>query len=182
MATSVSPTATSTHHTRGFPHTHSYPNSNLQPFVLSFPISCHRSSPSPIRFHPPSLPPRTASLRRRASAPSPPPPPESDPPPQNDPVPLTGTVSYCFYMCLELVQLLLLVFCWLNSLHWFDELYGLRVFYLFIHFNVEFDSNMSCYLTQVKMFKVSSSIWLQGKSTVSPLFFPPFYRQTRHAL
>ncbi|RVW84405.1 hypothetical protein CK203_040657 [Vitis vinifera] len=93
MATSVSPTATSTHHTRGFPHTHSCPNSNLQPFVLSFPISCHRSSPSPIRFHPPSLPPRTASLRRRASTPSPPPPPESDPPPQNDPVPLTEKPS-----------------------------------------------------------------------------------------
>ncbi|CBI36319.3 probable methyltransferase PMT11 [Vitis vinifera] len=117
MATSVSPTATSTHHTRGFPHTHSYPNSNLQPFVLSFPISCHRSSPSPIRFHPPSLPPRTASLRRRASTPSPPPPPESDPPPQNDPVPLTGLVA-TFSRFQDSIQIFFAVLFWLSLFFW----------------------------------------------------------------
>ncbi|KAL6334093.1 hypothetical protein AAG906_004524 [Vitis piasezkii] len=117
MATSVSPTATSTHHTRGFPHTHSCPNSNLQPFVLSFPISCHRSSTSPIRLHSPSLPPRTASLRRRASTPSPPPPPESDPPPQNDPVPLTGLVA-TFSRFQDSIQIFFAVLFWLSLFFW----------------------------------------------------------------
>ncbi|KAJ9692671.1 hypothetical protein PVL29_011652 [Vitis rotundifolia] len=117
MATSVSPTATSTHHTSGFLHTHSCPNSNLQPFLLSFPISRHRSSPSPIRLHPPSLPPRTASLRRRASTPSPPAPPESDPPPQNDPVPLTGLVA-TFSRFQDSIQIFFAVLFWLSLFFW----------------------------------------------------------------